>query len=64
MSQLPLPLPTDRAFVVWVRAQPPGATLVWDGRVEHVVSGQATHFQSVDELLAFLRRVLTSVPAP
>ena len=40
MPQLPLPLPTNRAFVVQLRAQPPGAPLAWDGRVEHVVSGQ------------------------
>jgi hypothetical protein len=33
------------------------------GRVEHVVSGQAAHFQSVEELLAFLTRVLTAVRA-
>ena len=40
----PLPLPTNRAFVVQLRAQPPGAPLSWDGRVEHVVSGQMEHF--------------------
>ena len=28
------------------------------GRAEHVVSGQATHFDSPGELLAFLRAVL------
>ena len=28
------------------------------GRVEHVVSGQATHFASLDTLLAFMVRVL------
>jgi hypothetical protein len=44
MSQLPLP--THRAFVVQARAQPSGSPLVWDGRVEHVVSGQATHFHA------------------
>lgn len=64
MSQLPLPLPTNRAFVVQLRAQPPGDLLVWDGRVEHVVSGQATHFHTLDELVAFISRVLASVPAP
>jgi hypothetical protein len=64
MSQLPLPLPTNRAFVVQLRAQPPGAPFVWDGRVEHVVSGQATHFHSLDELVAFISRVLATVPAP
>jgi hypothetical protein len=34
------------------------------GRVEHVVSGQATHFQSLEELLEFMARVLTTVRAP
>jgi hypothetical protein len=47
MPQFPLPLPTNRAFVVQLRAQPPGAPLAWEGRVEHVVSGQATHFHFV-----------------
>ena len=28
------------------------------GRVEHVVSGQATHFESLEALLAFISRVL------
>jgi hypothetical protein len=64
MSQLPLPLPTNRAFVVQLRAQPSGDPLVWDGRVEHVVSGQETHFHSLDELVAFISRVLASMPAP
>ena len=64
MPQLPPPLPTDRAFVVWLRAQPPGAPLVWDGRVEHVVSGQMMHFHSLEELAAFISRVLTGMPAP
>ena len=64
MSQPPLPLPTNRAFVVQMRAQPPGAPLVWDGRVEHVVSGQMTHFHSPEELLAFIRRVLAGVSTP
>ena len=64
MPQLPPPLPTNRAFVVQLRAQPPGDPLVWDGRVEHVVSGQMAHFHALDELLAFIRRVLAGVQAP
>jgi hypothetical protein len=64
MSQSPLPLPTNRAFVVQLRAQPPGAPLAWDGRVEHVVSGQATHFHSLQELLTCIRRVLPDVQTP
>jgi hypothetical protein len=50
--------------VVQLRAQPTGAPLLWDGRVEHVVSGQMAHFHSLEELLAFICRVLASVPAP
>jgi hypothetical protein len=64
MSQLLLPLPTNRAFVVQLREQPPGAPLAWDGRVEHIVSGQMMHFHSLAELLAFIRRVVAGVPAP
>ena len=64
MPQFPLPLPTNRAFVVQLRAQPPGTPLTWDGRVEHVVSGQTTHFHSLEELVAFISRVLTGVKTP
>jgi hypothetical protein len=61
---LPLPLPTTRAFVVQLRAQPPGTPFAWDGRVEHVVSGQAAHFHALEELVAFIIRVLADVPTP
>jgi hypothetical protein len=36
----------------------------WDGRVEHVVSGQVTHFYSLEELVAFISRVLAGVQTP
>jgi len=39
-----------------------GANVI-SGRVEHVVSGQATHFASLQELLAFTARVLREVQA-
>jgi hypothetical protein len=64
MPELPLPLPTNRAFVVLLRAQPPGAPFAWDGRVEHVGSRQMTHFHTLDELLAFICRVLAGVSEP
>ena len=50
-------LPTDRAFVVQfaTSADLPQQQVV--GRVEHVVSGQSTHFQSLEELLAFIAQV-------
>ena len=54
-------LPTNRAFVVQFRAQPTGPTLSWEGRVEHLSSGQVLRFHSSEELLAFLARVLTEV---
>jgi hypothetical protein len=47
--------------VVQFRAQPTGASSPYDGRVEHVVSGQVAHFHSLEELLAFMVRVLTDV---
>ena len=33
------------------------------GRGEHVVSGRATHFETVDELLAFIQRELAGLRA-
>jgi len=64
MPQFPLPLPTNRAFVVQLRAQPPGTLFAWEGRVDHVVSGQTTHFHSLEELVAFISRVLAGVQTP
>jgi hypothetical protein len=56
-------LPTDRAFVVRFHAQPPGAPLSWEGRVEHLASYQVARFHSLEELLAFMSRALTDVSA-
>jgi len=58
------PLSPHRAFVVQFRAETVVEQGRFVGRVEHVVSGQAAHFQSVEELLAFIGRVLTEVRAP
>ena len=59
------PAAPDQSGLCGAVARPaPGAPLAWDGRVEHVVSGQMTHFHSLDELLAFICRVLAGVPAP
>ena len=57
-------LPVNRAFVVQFRTETDLATGRVTGRVEHVASGQATHFSSLEELLAFIDRVLTSLPPP
>jgi hypothetical protein len=47
--------------VVQFRAQPTDPALSWEGRVEHLTSGQVSRFHSPEELLAFLARVLTEV---
>jgi hypothetical protein len=57
----PPALPTDRAFVVQFRVPPPAGAPTYDGRVEHLVSGQAARFHSLEELLAFMVRVLTDL---
>jgi len=58
------PLPAQRAFLVQVHAEAEVAQGRLAGRVEHVVSGQATHFASPEELLAFMARVLTPCLLP
>ena len=52
-------LPTNRAFVVQFHADADVEQAHCSGRVEHVVSGQVTHFHSREELMAFFARVLT-----
>jgi hypothetical protein len=54
-------LPTNRAFVVQFRSQGEATLLRYEGRVEHLVSGQATHFQSWEELRLFIECTLDSV---
>jgi len=54
----PAPLSVTRAFVVQFRTDTAVEQEHLAGRVEHVVSGQATAFQSLETLLAFIARVL------
>jgi hypothetical protein len=51
-------LSVHRAFVVHFRAEFDVARGQVAGRVEHVVSGQITHFHSLKDLLTFVARVL------
>lgn len=51
-------LPVRRAFVVQFRVEANLAQGCFMGRVEHVMTGQATKFSSVEELLAFFDYVL------
>jgi len=52
------PLPTKRAFVVQLHVDAQVEHGQWEGRVEHLNSGEAEHFASSEELLAFIARVL------
>ena len=56
-------LPAKRAFVVQVHADAKVEQGQWRGRIEHIVSYQAAHFQSIEELLAFMVKVLNE-PEP
>jgi hypothetical protein len=43
--------------VVQFRTQSLDVPQYWAGRVEHLVSGEASQFQSLDELWCFIARV-------
>lgn len=58
------PLSVHRAFVVHLRTDTHIAHGRITGRIEHVVSGQSMHFDSLEELLAFIDQVLANVRAP
>jgi len=55
------PLSPRRAFVVQFHADTELETDRVSGRVEHVVSGQAIAFSSLEALLAFMNKVLRKV---
>ena len=57
------PLPAERAFVVQFDATTLEVQGHVAGRVEHIVSAQATHFRSWEELQAFVTRVLMASSA-
>jgi hypothetical protein len=55
------PLPVDRAFVVQLHVEADLARGRVVGRAVHVVSGRATRFDSLKDLLTFIDRVLRSL---
>jgi hypothetical protein len=57
---LPAPLSPHWAFVVQLREGTPLSPEGMRGRVEHIVSGQATLFTSLEEIRAFMARVLAA----
>jgi len=54
-------LAPERAFVIQFHANTDVEKGHMTGRIEHVVSGQATYFESLEALLAFIARVLMEV---
>ncbi|MDH3603105.1 MAG: hypothetical protein OEU26_26120 [Candidatus Tectomicrobia bacterium] len=60
----PSPLSVQRAFVVQFRLDADPSQRRWTGRLKHVASGQATWFDTLDELMAFITRVLDQAPKP
>jgi hypothetical protein len=55
------PLSPQRAFVVQFRAGAGAEPVRFTGRVEHMTTGQTTRFESVEDLVTFVTRVLTEV---
>ena len=55
------PLVPERAFVVQFRAAADLSRDQTSGRVEHVMSGQAMHFDTLDQLLTFVSTVLRQI---
>ena len=61
MNQYPgaeRPLAAHRAFVVQFGTETEGARARFEGRVEHVVSGRATHVRTLEDFVAFVVGVL------
>jgi hypothetical protein len=58
------PSPPEAAFVLQLHSDVDPASGTLAGRVEHVVSGRATRFGSIGELLAFVGRELRRHPQP
>src|SRR5262249_2176082 len=56
--------PRDRAFVVQLHVEASIAPEGFRGRVEHVTSGQARHFSTLAECLAFIAQMLHERRAP
>lgn len=53
----------QRAFVLQLSETSDPVSSNFQGRVEHVGSGQSTQFDSLAELEAFLAKLLTGIPA-
>lgn len=57
------PFPIQRAFVVQFAVDTALSDAGMAGRAEHIVSGQAIRFHSLEELLTFITQVLQTLTA-
>jgi len=57
-------LPARRAFVVQLHAEAQVEQGHFNGRVEHVVSRQARHFASLEELVTFITQMVREQQKP
>jgi hypothetical protein len=55
-------LPARRAFIVQLHTEAQVEQGAFKGRVEHLVSHRAVHFESLEELLAFIVQTVTQPP--
>lgn len=53
--------PANRAFVVQFQGPAEDTSLLEHGRVEHLISGQASHFASLVQLLGFMSQTLNDL---
>ena len=60
-SELPA-LPVARAFVLQFGRETDPDSGLFIGRIEHVVSGRRTRFETPEAFLAFVRTILTESP--
>lgn len=58
----PAPLAPEWAFVVQLRQGTSFAAGALSGRIEHVVSGKASLFESLEEARVFMERVMSTAP--
>jgi hypothetical protein len=64
VAPIDAPLSPQWAFVVQFRAPTTGGPAWEAGRVEHLVSGHTSHFQSLAELAAFFAQALQAGVSP
>lgn len=58
------PLTPERAFVVQLRAGTSLEAAAMSGRIEHVTSGRACLFESLEQARAFMEQVLAREECP